>query len=59
MSSPVLVRIALTGIYLVHGIPRDVQRAARARAAGQGTTLGRVLLQALREYASGTWKPSR
>jgi hypothetical protein len=57
MSSPVLVRIALTGIYLVHGIPREVQRAARARAAGEGTTLGRVLLQALREYAAETWKP--
>ena len=59
MSSRVLVGIALTGIYLVHGIPRDLQRAARARAAGEGTTLGRVLLQALREYAAKTWKPGR
>jgi hypothetical protein len=54
MSNRVLVGIALTGIYLVHGIPRDLQRAARARAAGEGTTLGRVLLQALREYAAET-----
>ena len=59
MSSRVLVGIALTGIYLVRGIPRDLQRAARARAAGERTTLGRVLLQALREYAAETWKPSR
>jgi hypothetical protein len=53
----VLASMALTGIYLVHGIPRDLQRAARARAARQGTTLRRVLLQALREYAAGSWTP--
>lgn len=29
----VLARIAATGIYLLRGISRDLQRAARARAA--------------------------
>jgi hypothetical protein len=57
MSSRVLARIALTGIHVVHGIPRDLQRAARARAVREGTTLSRVLLQALREYAADTWTP--
>lgn len=57
MPSRVLARMAVSGIYLVHGIPRDLQRAARARAVREGTTLGRVLLQALREYAAETWKP--
>ena len=52
-----LARMATTGIYLVRDVPRDLQRAARGRAAGQGTTLGRVLLQGLREYAAGTWTP--
>lgn len=53
----VLARIAPTGIYLLHGIPRDLQRAARARAVTEGVALHRVLLQALREYAAGTWTP--
>jgi hypothetical protein len=52
-----LARMATTGIYLVHGVPRDLQRAARARAVSEKTTLHRVLLQALREYAAGTWTP--
>ncbi len=52
-----LVRMAITGIHLVSGIPRDIQRSARARAAGEGTTLRRVLVRALREYAAGTWTP--
>lgn len=49
--------MALTGIDLVRGIPRDLRRAARARAAREGTTLRRVLLQVLREYAAGSWTP--
>jgi hypothetical protein len=57
MPSRVLARMATTGIYLVHGVPRDLQRAARDRAVREGTTLRRVLLQGLREYAAGTWIP--
>ena len=53
----VLARMATTGIYLLRGIPRDLQRAARTRAVSEGTTLRWVLLQALREYAAGTWTP--
>ncbi len=53
----VLARMATTGIYLLRGIPRDLQRAARVRAVSEGTTLRWVLLQALREYAAGTWTP--
>jgi hypothetical protein len=52
-----LAGMATTGIYLVRGVPRDLQRAARVRAATEGTTLRRVLLQSLREYAAGTWTP--
>jgi hypothetical protein len=55
--SRVLVRVAITGIYLLRGVPRDLQRAARARAVKEGTTLRRVLLQGLREYAAGAWTP--
>ena len=55
--SRALVRMAITGIYLVRGIPLDIQRAARARAVSEGTNLRRVLGQALREYAGGTWTP--
>ena len=50
--SRALVRMAITGIYLVRGIPLDVQRTARARAVREGTTLRRVL-----GYAGGTWTP--
>ena len=52
-----LTRVATTGSYLVRGVPRDVHRAARARAVNEGTTLRRVLLQAMRDYAGGTWTP--
>jgi hypothetical protein len=55
----VLARTARTGIYLVRGLPRDLQRAARARAASEGTTLSAVLVHALRDYAAGTWNPRR
>jgi hypothetical protein len=55
----VLERLAATGIYLVRGIPRDLQRAARVRAGDEGTTLRWVLLQALRDYAAETWTPRR
>jgi hypothetical protein len=56
-SRGALARLATTGIYMVRDVPRDLQRAARDRAARQGTTLHRVLLQGLREYAAGTWTP--
>jgi hypothetical protein len=55
--SRVLARVATTGIYLLRGLPRDLQRAARVRALSEGTTLRSVLLQGLREYAAGTWTP--
>jgi hypothetical protein len=57
MPTRVLVRMATTGIYLVRGVSRELQRAARVRAVREGTTLRRVLLQGLREYAAGTWTP--
>jgi uncharacterized membrane protein YeaQ/YmgE (transglycosylase-associated protein family) len=59
MPAHALARIATTGIYLVRGLPQDLQRAARVRAVGEGTTLCHVLLQGLREYAAGTWTPQR
>lgn len=52
-----LPRFAATGIYLVRGVPRDLQRAARSRATADGTTLQWVLIQALRDYSSGAWTP--
>ena len=55
--SLVLARVATSGIYLLRGLPRDLQRAARARAQSEGTTLRSVLLRGLREYAAGTWTP--
>jgi hypothetical protein len=55
--SRVLARVATSGIYLLRGLPRDLQRAARARALSEGTTLRSVLLQGLHEYAAGTWTP--
>lgn len=57
MPSRVLVRMATTGIYLLRGVPLELQRAARGRAAGEGTTLRQVLLKGLGEYAAGTWTP--
>ena len=53
----VLARVAISGIYLLRGLPRDLQRAARARAQSEGTTLRSVLLRGLREYAAGSWTP--
>ena len=57
MRSRALARLAVTGIYLLRGVSRGLQRAARARAVSDGTTLRRVLLQGLHEYADGTWTP--
>jgi hypothetical protein len=53
----VLARMATTGIYLLRGASRELQRSARQRAAREGTTLRSVLLRGLREYAAGTWTP--
>jgi hypothetical protein len=53
----VLARIATSGIYLLRGVPLELQRAARSRAVSEGTTLGEVLLTGLSEYAAGTWTP--
>ena len=55
MPSHVLVRMATTGIYLLHGIPRELQHAARVRAVRDNTTLRAVLLRALNDYAAGAW----
>jgi hypothetical protein len=57
MGTGVLGRMATTGIYLVRGVPRELQRAARVRAVSEGTTLRAVLLKALAEYAAGNWTP--
>ena len=56
-AAHVLMRVATTGIYLVRGVPLDLQRAARMRAVSDGTTLHQVLLGGLSEYAAGTWTP--
>jgi len=53
----VLARVATTGIYLLRGASRELQRTARQRAVREGTTLRSVLLRGLREYAAGTWTP--
>jgi hypothetical protein len=50
----VLPRLAITGIYLVRGVPAIFSGGACARRA-RGTTLRWVLLQALGDYAAGTW----
>jgi hypothetical protein len=52
-----LLSMATSGIYLLRGIPIELQRAARARAVGERTTLHEVLLKGLAEYAAGTWTP--
>ena len=57
VGTGVLARMATTGIYLVRGVPRELQRAARVRAVSEGTTLRTVLLNALAEYAAGNWTP--
>jgi hypothetical protein len=44
-------------MYLLRGVSIEVQRAARIRAAREGTTLRQVLLSGLGEYAAGTWTP--
>jgi hypothetical protein len=49
--------MATTGIYLLRGIPLELQRAARARAVSDGTTLRQVLLKSVGEYAAGSWTP--
>jgi hypothetical protein len=46
-----------TGTYRVRGVSRALHRAARLRAASQGTTLRWVVLQALHAYSAGTWTP--
>jgi uncharacterized membrane protein YeaQ/YmgE (transglycosylase-associated protein family) len=56
-AAHVLMRVATTGIYLVRGVPLELQRAARVRAVSDGTTLHQVLLEGLSEYAAGTWTP--
>ena len=53
----VLARMATSGIYLLRGASRELQRTARQRAVREGTTLRSVLLRGLREYAAGTWTP--
>jgi len=59
MLARVLARTARTGIYLVRGLPRELQHTARVRAMTEGTTLSAVLVHALREYAAGSWTPRR
>lgn len=56
-AAQVLMRVATTGIYLLRGVPLELQRAARVRAVSDGTTLQQVLLKGLGEYAAGTWTP--
>ena len=46
-----------TGTYRVRGMSRHLYRAARLRAASQGTTLRRVVLEALQAYSAGAWTP--
>ena len=48
---------ASTGTYRVRGVSRELYRAARLRAVNQGTTLRRVMVQALQAYSAGTWTP--
>ena len=55
----VLAGMVPTRLYLLRGVPRDLQRAARGRAQEEGTTLRWLLLGALRDYAAGTWRPRR
>ena len=52
-----VVLCALAWIYLLRGVPIEIQRAARLRAAREETTLRQVLLRGLGEYAAGTWTP--
>jgi hypothetical protein len=50
---------ASTGVFRVRGVSRDLHRAARLRATSEGTTLRRVVLQALHAYSAGTWTPDK
>jgi predicted HicB family RNase H-like nuclease len=50
-------RKASTGTYRIRGVSRDLHRTARLRAVSQGTTLRRVVVQALQAYSAGTWTP--
>jgi len=59
MLARVLNRTARTGIHLVRGVPRELQRAARKRAVSEGTSLSAVLVHALADYAAGRWTPRR
>ena len=59
MVARVLARTAKTGIHLVRGVPRELQRAARRRAVSEGTSLSAVLVHALADYAAGRWTPRR
>ena len=57
MPNDALSNLAPTGIYLLRGVSRKLQRTARSRALAEGTRLRSVLLRALNEYAAGTWTP--
>lgn len=48
---------ASTGTFRIRKVSRDLHRAAHLRAVSQGTTLRRVVLQALQAYGAGTWTP--
>jgi hypothetical protein len=50
-------RKTTTGTYRVRGVSHELHRAARLRAASQGTSLRWVMLQALQAYSTGTWTP--
>lgn len=41
----------------VRAIPRDVHRAAKARAAAEGVALRAVIAEALRQYGAREWSP--
>jgi hypothetical protein len=56
--SRALARMAETGTYVLRGVSPSVQRTARARAASEGTTIHRVLLHGLHEYAAGIGRPA-
>jgi len=57
MPSRVVARIATTGIYLLHDVPRDPQRAARACAGREGITLRLGAPASPARVRRGTWAP--
>ena len=61
IGAAIAVALARTGVQVVVTArsARELQRTARARAVRDGTTLRWVLLQALRDYATGRWTPRR